>query len=46
MTQNPVIIEDNLPRFLNTSDTITFAPVIYNKTGKDSDFVVSLEANN
>ena len=46
MTSNPVVIEDNLPRFLATDDTITFSPVIYNKTGKDDDFQVSIQATN
>lgn len=41
-----VIINDNLPRYLGTTDTITFAPVIFNKTGKDAEFEVSMEASN
>lgn len=41
-----MIINDNLPRYLGTTDTITFAPVIFNKTGKDAEFEVSMEASN
>lgn len=45
-TSKNVIINDNLPRYLGTTDTITFAPVIFNKTGKDAEFEVSMEATN
>jgi hypothetical protein len=41
-----VIINDNLPRYLGTTDTITFSPVIFNKTGKDAEFEVSIDATN
>jgi hypothetical protein len=46
MTSNPLMIEDNSPRFLSTDDNITFSPVIYNKTGKDDEFEVSILATN
>lgn len=46
MTATPVMIDDNVPRFLATDDTITFSPVVYNRTGKDGDFLVSLKATN
>ncbi|MBP8017071.1 hypothetical protein KAZ01_03620, partial [Candidatus Gracilibacteria bacterium] len=45
-TTKRVIINDNLPRFLSSTDTITIAPVIFNKTGKDSYFDVSIKASN
>ncbi len=45
MTTTPVMIEDNLPRFLSTWDSITFSPVVYNRTGKDMEFKVDLEAS-
>lgn len=46
MTSTPVMVEDNLPRFLSSSDKINFSPVIYNRTGKDDEFKVSLKATN
>lgn len=44
MTTTPVMIEDNLPRFLSVWDSITFSPVVYNRTGKDMEFKVDLQA--
>ncbi len=46
MTTRPVMVEDNLPRFLSAWDQITFSPVVYNRTGKDDEFKVTLEATN
>ncbi|MDD2515797.1 MAG: MG2 domain-containing protein, partial [Candidatus Gracilibacteria bacterium] len=42
MTNKTVMISENLPRFLSSSDRITLSPIIFNKTGKDSGFTVSL----
>lgn len=46
MTQKTVMVSENLPRFLGSADTITFSPVVFNKTGKDQSFDVSIVANN
>lgn len=46
MTTHPVMVEDNLPRFLSSWDQITFSPVVYNRTGKDDQFVVQFSASN
>lgn len=46
VTTKKVIINDNLPRFLGSNDTITLKPTIFNKTGKNSSFKVSLKAEN
>lgn len=46
MTSTPVMIEDNLPRFFWTDDKITFSPVIYNRTGKDDTFEITIFATN
>ena len=45
-TSKNVLINDNLPRFLGTSDRVEIAPVIFNKTNKDSIFDITLNANN
>ena len=45
-TSKNVLINDNLPRFLGTSDRVEIAPVIFNKTNKDSIFDITLDANN
>ena len=45
-TSKSVLINDNLPRFLGTSDTVEIAPVIFNKTEKDATFDISVEASN
>ena len=45
-TSKNVLINDNLPRFLGTSDQVAIAPVIFNKTDKDSTFDVTLNATN
>lgn len=44
MTSKQVMIEDNLPRFLWSSDKITLSPVVYNRTWKDSTFKVSISS--
>jgi len=41
-----VLINDNLPRFLGTSDVVEIAPVVFNKTEKDSTFDITVEASN
>lgn len=46
MTQKTVMITENLPRFLGSADTITFSPVVFNKTGRDQSFDVSIVADN
>lgn len=46
MTATPVMIEDNLPRFFQADDKITFSPVIYNRTGKDDTFEITAKATN
>ena len=45
-TSKLVVINDNLPRFLGTSDKVIISPVIFNKTDKDALFDISIEANN
>lgn len=40
------MINENLPRFLGSSDTVTFSPVLFNKTGRDQSFDVSIKADN
>lgn len=45
-TTKKVIINENTPRFLGSNDSITFSPVVFNKTGKNSTFTVSLAWNN
>ena len=45
MTQKTVMINENLPRFLGSDDVVTFSPVVFNKTGKDQSFVVTLESS-
>ncbi len=44
-TTKTVVINDNLPRFLGTADTVEIAPVIFNKTEKDGIFDISIEAD-
>lgn len=46
ITNKKVMISDNLPRFLGSSDKVVLSPVVFNKTGKDGDFTVSLSADN
>lgn len=46
MTTKTVVINENLPRFLGSADAITFSPVVFNKTGKDQSFDVSIAADN
>ncbi|MDD2908711.1 MAG: MG2 domain-containing protein [Candidatus Gracilibacteria bacterium] len=45
-TTKKVIINENIPRFLGSNDSITLSPVVFNKTGKNSTFTVSLNATN
>ena len=45
-TSKNVVINDNLPRFLGTADTVDIAPVIFNKTDKDATFDISITATN
>lgn len=46
MTTKTVLVSENLPRFLGSADTITLSPVVFNKTGKDQSFEVSITADN
>lgn len=46
VTTKELLINDNLPRFLWANDEITFSPVIFNKTGKDWKFKVTMNASN
>lgn len=45
-TTKAVIINENLPRFLGSSDRVTLSPVIFNKTGKAQKFQISLSGTN
>ncbi len=45
-TTKKVIISDNLPSFFWVGDKITLSPVVFNKTWKDADFELSLDATN
>lgn len=38
------MIQENFPRFLRTSDTMDFAPVVFNRTGKRGRFIVEMVA--
>lgn len=46
ITNKKVMISDNLPRFFGSKDKIVLSPVVFNKTGKDGDFTVSLSVDN
>lgn len=46
MTQKTVMINENLPRFLGSADMVTLSPVVFNKTGRDQSFDVSIVADN
>ena len=46
MTTKTVMVNENLPRFLGSSDIVTFSPVVFNKTGRDQSFDVSITADN
>jgi len=46
MTAKTVMVSENLPRFLGSADVIAFSPVVFNKTGKDQSFDISIVANN
>lgn len=45
MTAKELMIEDNLPRFLNASDKIILAPVIYNRTWDDARLNVKISSS-
>ncbi|MDD3302064.1 MAG: MG2 domain-containing protein [Candidatus Gracilibacteria bacterium] len=45
-TTKTLIINDNLPNFFGVGDTIVLSPVVFNKTGKDGDFEVTLTGTN
>lgn len=45
-TAKKVIINDNLPNFFWVWDEIDISPVVFNKTGRDTDFEISLDATN
>ena len=38
------MVMDNLPRFFRSGDEVTLSPVVFNRTGKESDFTVSLKS--
>ncbi|EKE29741.1 MAG: hypothetical protein ACD_2C00107G0001 [uncultured bacterium (gcode 4)] len=46
VTSKKVMINENTPRFLWSNDTITFSPVVFNKTWKNSTFKISVTAEN
>ncbi len=46
MTSKQVLIQENLPNFVASSDIITLSPVIFNKTGTWWNFDVSLSGKN
>lgn len=45
-TSKEVMVNDNLPRIFRSRDSVTLAPVVYNRTGKDAQFDVSVTADN
>lgn len=45
-TNKLVMINENLPRFLGSSDSVRFAPVVFNKTNTTQDFTVTLTGTN
>lgn len=45
-TNKKVMLNDNLPAFLWSSDSIKFSPVVFNKTWIDQNFIITFEANN
>ncbi len=42
VTAQEVMVNDNLPRFFRADDSVTLAPVVFNRTGKDREFEVSV----
>ncbi len=46
VTGKTVMINENLPRFLGSADVVTFSPVVFNKTGRDQSFDVSIASDN
>ncbi len=46
ITSKELLINDNLPRFFVSNDSIMLSPVVFNKTGKDQIFSVMLSATN
>lgn len=45
-TSKEVMVNDNLPRIFRSRDSVTLAPVVFNRTGKDGEFEVSLKSEN
>jgi uncharacterized protein YfaS (alpha-2-macroglobulin family) len=45
-TSQKVVINDNLPNFFWVWDKITLSPVVFNKTWKDWEFKITLNATN
>ncbi len=45
-TNKNVIITDNLPNFFWINDIITLSPIVFNKTWKDTEFIISLDSDN
>lgn len=46
ITNKKVMINENTPSFFGSSDEITLAPVLFNKTGKDQSFDITISATN
>jgi alpha-2-macroglobulin len=46
MTTKSLLIQENLPNFVASNDTITLSPVIFNKTWKSGEFEISLTGKN
>ncbi|EKE28080.1 MAG: hypothetical protein ACD_3C00105G0018 [uncultured bacterium (gcode 4)] len=46
VTSKKVMINENTPRFLWSNDTITFSPVIFNKTWKNGTFKITAQGDN
>ncbi len=44
-TQKKVMIQENLPRILRTGDTLSLLPVVFNRTGKESEMEVTLSGS-
>jgi uncharacterized protein YfaS (alpha-2-macroglobulin family) len=43
--KKPVIVEDKTPLILREGDTVTIGANVFNQSGKDDDFIVSLESS-
>lgn len=45
-TSKEVMVNDNLPRIFRSRDSVTLAPAVFNRTGKDAEFQVEIKAEN